>query len=101
MSETLAVTVGGIIPIQINNIEKVELLELLGVGGFGSSWLILESKRLLERPPLRSQNHTGNLGSSMVERIYREATVVIPSEYIISAIDLPQWDERTFLILFD
>ena len=38
MSKTLELMVGGKIPININKIGEIELLELLGTGTFGSAW---------------------------------------------------------------
>ena len=44
MSKTLELMVGGKIPININKIGEIELLELLGTGTFGSASKVIEHR---------------------------------------------------------
>ncbi|MGK7923222.1 MAG: protein kinase, partial [Trichodesmium sp.] len=99
MSKTLELMVGGKIPININKIAEIELLELLGTGAFGSSWKAIDHKS--------KKNYVLKViqgikpGETLVERIRLEASVTIPSENIIPVLGLREWDANTYLILFE
>jgi serine/threonine-protein kinase len=96
--ETLEVMVGGTIPLEIGAITEIKLLELLGTGGFGSVWKVSDSvtNNLYALKIIQSIKP----GSEISERIRLEAEVSIPSEYIIPVIGFQQWDDRTYLLLF-
>jgi len=99
MSKTLELMVGGKIPININKIAKIELLQLLGTGTFGSAWKAIDhsSKKKYVLKVIQGIKP----GETLIERIRLEAAVNIPSENIIPVLGLKEWDTNTYLILFE
>lgn len=95
----LEVTLGGRIPVNIGDIKEVKLLEYLGGGGFGSVWKVVD----LATQKFYTLKIIQNIrpGEVMAERVRMEAGVAINSEYIVPVIGLCEWNENTFLILFD
>jgi eukaryotic-like serine/threonine-protein kinase len=99
MEQPLELILGGRITIHIPPVVEVELLELLGVGGFGSVWKVWDItthqvyvlKVIQNIPP----------GSLLAERVRLEAEVSIPSEYIVPVLGLRQWNDKTYLLLFE
>jgi eukaryotic-like serine/threonine-protein kinase len=99
MEQPLELMLGGRITIHIPPVVEVELLELLGVGGFGSVWKVWDItthqiyvlKVIQNIPP----------GSLLADRVRLEAEVSIPSEYIVPVLGLRQWNDKTYLLLFE
>ena len=78
---------------------ELELQELIGAGNFAHVWkaIDLESGKLYALKII--QNFDRN--STLAKRFPLEAEVSIPSEYIICSVGFRQWDDRTYLILFE
>jgi eukaryotic-like serine/threonine-protein kinase len=89
----------GEIPIDISPVKTIKLLEFLGGGGFGKVWRVVDvdTKKLYVLKILQLLNP----GSIDIERVRMEAEVKIHSLHIIPTLGLTQWDDTTFLILFE
>jgi len=91
--------VGGRIPVNIGAVSEVRICELLGTGGFGSAWRVSDAASGTEYMLKVIQGIRP--GSVLAERVRLEASVRIPSEYIVPVHGLCEWDPSTFMILFD
>lgn len=98
MSKPLAVTQGDRIPVKIGTIVEVELVQLLGAGGFGSLWKVADcfTKELYVLKIIQGLKPD----SGLADRVRLESGVAITSPYIVPVVGLCEWDRYTFLILF-
>ena len=99
MSNNLEIMVGGKIPLELESITEVSLLELLGTGAFGSVWKVEDS--VTKQVYVLKVIQDIEPDSHLAERVRLEAEVNIASDYIIPVIGLQQWNETTYLILFE
>lgn len=98
-SRTLQIMVGGRIEVDIADVHEVELLELLGAGGFGSAWKVRDcrSSQLFMLKIIQGIKPD----SVLAKRVRLESEVALPSPYIVPVRGLCEWDPYTFLILFE
>src|SRR5260370_25488692 len=90
---------GGRSPIDIAGVREVELIEMLGGGGFGYVWKAMDTgtkKRYALK--IIQQIKPGSIDE---QRVRLEAEVPIDSEYVTAVYGLKEWDEHTYLILFE
>ncbi len=96
---------GAQIPVNIGAVGEVKVEELLGSGGFGVVCRVtdLETGASYALKVIRNINSTDEevKALQLVERIRREAAVDIPSPHVVRALGIREWDESTFLILFE
>lgn len=95
----LQIMLGGRIPLGIGDIREVELIEYLGGGAFGSVWKVInhETQKIYTLKIIQNIRR----GGIEPERVRLEAEVRIHSEHVIPVIGLCEWDENTYLILFE
>lgn len=97
MTRMLPLMPGGRIPLGIEDVDEVELLEMVGSGGYGMVWKVADTRTREIRALKVIQ---GIKEGSVTERRARlEATVRIPSKYIVQTLGICEWDPHTFLIL--
>jgi serine/threonine-protein kinase len=99
MTKILELMEGGTVPIHLDKVEKVQLLELLGTGAFGSAWKAINPNT--KQPYALKVIQGVKPDATLVERIRLEAEVNIPSVQIIPVVGLKKWDDNTYLILFE
>ena len=100
MTEALPIKPGGRIdiPLHSGSTVQLELLELLGCGGFGSVWKTVDSSG--QQYALKILQGV-EPDSTLAKRFRLEAEVSIPSPYVVRALGFREWDPCTYLILFE
>lgn len=96
---------GARIQVNIGPVGEARVDELLGSGGFGVVCRVTDPDTGISYAlkVIRNINSSDEEVRAMqlVERIRREAAVDIPSPHVIRALGIREWDDSTFLILFE
>jgi serine/threonine-protein kinase len=96
---------GALLPVGTAGVGEVRVEQILGVGTFAVVCRVTDTASgepyalKVLRDVKVEDAETREI--SLVERIRREAAVFIPSWHVVRALGLSEWDERTFLILFE
>ncbi|MGB8510725.1 MAG: FHA domain-containing serine/threonine-protein kinase [Pyrinomonadaceae bacterium] len=95
----LQLVAGGRVPVAVNGIAELQLLEYLGGGGFGSVWKTVDTAQgtLYTLKVMQDLDEKG----IDVARVLLEAEVSIASDYVVPVVGLREWSPYTFLIIFD
>ncbi len=94
----LELRLGGKLVVEIASVVEVTLVELLGTGGFGSVWKVVDTRTNNVYVLKVIQNIQSGI---LAERVRLEAEVSITSQYIIPVVGLRQLDSTTFFLLFE
>lgn len=94
----LQIVPGSRIAFNKNGIGELELIKFLGGGAFGVAWQVIDLKSKRHYALKIVQDMVGDIDT---ERLRLEAEVAIVSDYVIPVMGMNQWDENTFLILFE
>jgi serine/threonine-protein kinase len=100
MGAALPIKSGGRIevPLHKGRTVELELIDLLGCGGFGSVWKTVDAGgQYYALKVLQGVDPE----SSLAKRFRLEAEVAIPSPYTVQALGFREWDACTYLILFE
>lgn len=98
-SEPLQIMPGGRIPLNVGRVREVEMIEMIGSGGFSYVWKVMDtSTKQLYALKVIQQIKPGSVDE---KRVRLEAEVPIDSEYVAAVYGLKEWNESTFLILFE
>ena len=95
---------GKIVNINIGSIKAVQIIDVLGTGGFANVFKVRDIsnhknyvlKHIQIKPSL-----TGKEKDVLVERVKNEGSVKIPSKYIVSHIGVNEFEKDNFAILSD
>lgn len=98
-TKPLQLAAGGRIPVNVDGITELQLVEYLGGGGFGSVWKTLDTTRG-KHYTLKVIQNVDEKGLD-VARVLLEAEVSIASDYVVPVVGLREWSDYTFLIVFD
>ncbi|MFY9225682.1 MAG: hypothetical protein WAQ98_23595 [Blastocatellia bacterium] len=90
---------GGRISLGLDSIKEVELIELLGSGGAGDVWKVID-KKTGTKYVLKIIRFFSNPDEETIKRIELEAGVSVDSEHIIPAIGLKKFDSHTLFATF-
>lgn len=96
---------GQTIPLRLAGLDQVELIEELGSGGNGHVWKVQRRAAAQQEFYVLKHIHldpdlTPEQRDDYIQRIRREASVAVNSEYIIKCLGLVEPDAENFMILF-
>ncbi|MDX1935055.1 MAG: FHA domain-containing serine/threonine-protein kinase [Capsulimonadales bacterium] len=98
-------TPGASLPVGIGPLGTARVEEILGAGGFALVCRVSDpltgvsyALKVLREVALGSEQVSS---MQLIERIQREAGIAIESPHVIRSFGMRQWDEQTYLILFE